>query len=86
MSAQRESQAFLKQTEGALMIEARKGQEAARHNQATEAITAQKQQQDMALKVLDIWEASDENEKVRIFEAMRLAYDHEMAMRQEVTA
>lgn len=86
MSAQRESQAFMQQTQGALMIEARKGQEAARHNQATEAITAQKQQQDMALKVLDIWEAADENEKTRIFEAMRLAYDHEMAMRQEVTA
>lgn len=82
MAAQRESQAFMQQTQGALMIEAQKAREAARHNQSTEANQAVKQRQDAALKVLDIWQSADEAEKGRIFEAMRLAYDHDMAMRQ----
>lgn len=81
-SAQRESQAFMQQTQGALMLEAQKGRETARHNMATEAMQAQKQKQDAALKVLDIWESADEFERGQMFEALRLAYDHDMAMRQ----
>lgn len=82
MAQQREAEMFAAQTKGALMTEAMKAQEAARHNAATESLQADKQQKDAATKLLDIWNQADENEKARLFEALRLAYDHDMAMRQ----
>jgi hypothetical protein len=85
MAAQRESEAFSESTRGALMIEARKGQETARHNQATEFLQAQKQEQDTATKMVALWNDADENEKARIFETLRLAIEHDTAMRQANT-
>lgn len=82
IAAQREAQTFEGQTRGMMMIEGIKAQEAARHNAAQEALQSDKQQKDAATKLLDIWNDADENEKARMFEALRMAYDYDMAMRQ----
>lgn len=85
MASERESQTFMAQTRGALMMEAAKAKESARHNMAQEALQARKQEQDAAARVLDIWQSADENEKARMFEALRMAVEWDTAQRQGVT-
>ena len=81
MSAEREAKVYEGQTRGMLMIEGMKAQEAARHNQRQEELQSDKQQKDAAARLLDIWESADEHEKARMFSALQLANDYDMAMR-----
>jgi hypothetical protein len=86
MAADREAKTFEGQTRGMLMIEGMKAQEAARHNQRQEELTSDKQQKDAAMRLLDIWEKADDNEKALMFSTLQLAHQNDMAKRQEVSA
>lgn len=84
MSAQKEAQTFEQQTRGMLMIEGMKAQEAARHNQRSEALQSDKQQKDASMRLLDIWEKADDHEKALMFQTLQIAHQNDMAARQGV--
>jgi hypothetical protein len=85
MAADREAKTFENSQRGMLMVEGMKAQETARHNARQEELTSDKQQKDAAMRLLDIWEKADDNEKALMFQTLQMAHQNDMAKRQEVT-